>query len=401
MEYKGNTSTFTPQEVATVIFKNMHDIAARQVGKDEAYDSVITVPMNFTEKQQRAICEAAEEAGFNVLRIISEPSSALLAYDIGQDDINCTCNVLVYKLGGESVDVTVVRVLMGMYQVLSSVSSHAVSGRDFTQTLVQYFAGEFNRQWKCDCQTNKRSMIKLQRAAETCKHVVSTVQTSQCSVDSLFDGIDFQCTISRGRFEGLCGNLIQNCLNTIDEALSKASLKAADIDKVILCGGSTKIPLVQSKISSYFPSAELLNSHTPDEVIAIGAAKQSSILANHNYEEVQEHQGETQVPCLSQAILTEVVSEDKTREVILPQWTPVPVRKAFNFRLGENQNDLTLHVLSGDTETATSLAKLTLKDVTPGAEIHTVFHVRMDGSLQVSCTETTSNKTQSVTIEGC
>ncbi|KAI0211319.1 Heat shock 70 kDa protein 14 [Lamellibrachia satsuma] len=402
VEYKERLTPFTPLEIVAFIYKKMMETAESHGGAAESHDAVITVPIHFNEQQRRIIRRGAQAGGFNVLRMISEPVAAALAYDIGQKDTDESCNVLIYKLGGTSLELCVIAVCGGMYRVASSHCDTTTGGSVIDKILAEHFASEFQRRWKIDCRSNKRAFAKLHNGAEMCKHILSTRETAQVSVDSLCDGIDFQATVARGRFQSMCSGFLQQCLEPLEGVLKQAGLTKDDIQKVILCGGCTKVPSLQQQLAEYFSGAELLSSIAPDEVIAVGAAKQASILSGLEQSELDQCATFTDIACLSADILIETSSTDGSRYLpVLAHHTPVPVRCQKTFTLAPEQTDFCLHLLQSgvaqpDPET---LAKIVMKDLPREAQINAVFHVKSDGSLHVTCTEPTSTTVQDITVD--
>ncbi|KAB0397598.1 hypothetical protein E2I00_005495, partial [Balaenoptera physalus] len=220
----------SPEDVARLIFSKMKETAHFFLGSD-ANDVVITVPFDFGEKQKNALGEAARAAGFNVLRLIHEPSAALLAYGIGQDSPTGKSNVLVFKLGGTSLSISVMEVNSGIYRVLSTNTDNNIGGTHFTETLAQYLASEFQRSFKHDVRGNARAMVKLMNSADTAKHSLSTLGSANCFLDSLYEGQDFDCNVSRARFELLCSPLFNKCIEAIRELLEQSGFTADDINK--------------------------------------------------------------------------------------------------------------------------------------------------------------------------
>ncbi|EDO50037.1 predicted protein, partial [Nematostella vectensis] len=261
----------SPKEVINMIYKKMLETAQSHCGSSSNH-VVLTVPVNFQEKEVSLLREAAEEAGFHILRIINEPVAAALAYGM----YNTT--VLVYRLGGASHDVTLLSVINGMYKVLATEYDGALGGRNFDEVLLDLLANDFKRQWKIDPLTNKRSKTKLQTSAEQCKNILSTLESANCSVDSLCEGIDFQGQVSRAKFESSCSSLFQRCLGSIEKVLSSANVPKDEVDKVILVGGATRTPKIQQLLKNYFVGKEICRRISPDEVVAYGAAVQASIL---------------------------------------------------------------------------------------------------------------------------
>ncbi|XP_077753247.1 heat shock 70 kDa protein 14 isoform X2 [Canis aureus] len=225
------TKFVNPEDVARLIFSKMKETAHSVLGSD-ANDVVITVPFDFGEKQKNALGEAARAAGFNVLRLIHEPSAALLAYGIGQDYPTGKSNILVFKLGGTSLSVSVMEVNSGIYRVLSTNTDDNIGGTHFTETLAQYLASEFQRAFKHDVRGNARAMMKLMNSADIAKHSLSTLGSANCFLDSLYEGQDFDCNVSRARFELLCSPLFNKCIEAIRGLLEQSGFTADDINKI-------------------------------------------------------------------------------------------------------------------------------------------------------------------------
>ncbi|KAF0039183.1 hypothetical protein F2P81_009667 [Scophthalmus maximus] len=334
----------SPSDVAKLVFHKLKETAQSALGSDVA-DAVITVPFEFAHAQKRALREAAEAAGFHVLRLIHEPAAALLAYDIGQDCHSGKSHVLVYKLGGTSLSVTVLQANGGMFRVLNTHTDHSIGGESFTQALAQHLAAEFKRTFKHDVSSNARAMMKLMNGADMAKHSLSTLGSANCFVDSLHDGIDFECNVSRARFELLCSSLFNKSGFVINATRNKLTCWVCF--QVVLCGGSARIPRLQQMIRDMFPDVELLSSAPPDEVIAVGAALQAGLLVG--------------------------------RESLSPEEESVTV----------------------DVSATDILVKIILRDLQPREENHdidTVVTMKRDGSVHVSCVEPSTGRSEVVAI---
>ncbi|RXM99130.1 Heat shock 70 kDa protein 14, partial [Acipenser ruthenus] len=267
-----DTKLVPPEEVAKLIFSKMKETAQSALGSDVT-DAVITVPFEFGEKQKNALRQAAMAAGFNVLRLIHEPSAALLAYGIGQE---------------------------------------SPTGK---------------RTYKQDVRGNPRAMMKLMNSADAAKHTLSTLGSSNCFVDSLHDGMDFDCNVSRARFELVCSLLFNKSIQPIKNLLDQVGLSANDINRVVLCGGSARIPKLQQMIRDLFPDVELLNSIPTDEVIPIGAAIEAGILVGKDSSLLDEES--FAVECCAKDILVKEADDSgaDVYTVLLPSGTPLPARR--------------------------------------------------------------------------
>ncbi|XP_071961557.1 heat shock 70 kDa protein 14-B-like isoform X3 [Antedon mediterranea] len=396
----------TPQEVLVLIFKKMYSIASSQGGLD-VMDVVLTVPTNFTTEQSNTISKAASVAGFRICRIVNEASAAALAYDIGQDTSAEISNVLVYRLGGTSMSIAVLNVNCGMYRILESYEQMDCGGSHFTSSLVEACAVEFKRQWRVDVRDNKRGMAKLSNACETCKHVLSTLNTASTFVESVHEGIDFQNKVSRAKLESLIQSHLQECLQPVDKVLESAKLTHVDIHKVVLVGGSTRIPKLQQLLRAKFPEAEMLNTLAPEEVVAIGAAKQAALISGHDdiqLLDVESVQGE----CIPYALLVKVSNSDETSlQTAVPKNTYIPVRRQHTYTVQEDKSSVCIGVYCGEEgsteEECILVAKLVLTDLPTDCQkekqVTTVFHYRREGSIHITCTEVVSGKSSGVTIE--
>ncbi|XP_041350030.1 heat shock 70 kDa protein 14-like isoform X2 [Gigantopelta aegis] len=403
VSHMGKTKQVSMTCIAETIYRKMLETAQSHGGRG-IQDAVLTVPVGFTPEQRNAISDAAHKAGFNILRVVSEAAAAVLAYDLGQLNHAENSTVLVYRFGGTSTEATMIKVENGLYRVCASFTDPNFGADEYTRVLCDYLVTEFKRQFRCDVRENKRAMIKLWLAAEVCKHTMSNLGNAHCTIDSLHDGIDYHQTISRARFESLCSSLLQQNTRIIDQCLSESNLQKEDINKVILCGGGSKVPILQKAISDCLPGAELLNSIPADEVIAIGAAKEAAILVGKEIEELKEHENYLEAKCLSKSIYVKTSDDSNTEElsVALPKHSLIPSRKQHTYTLADNQNAFCLEVYEADDppslQTATLLAKIVMRDLPTPSSIQTSFHLRRECNLHVTCQELSSNKEESVTI---
>ncbi|XP_068442982.1 heat shock 70 kDa protein 14 [Clinocottus analis] len=390
-----------PEDVAKLIFHKMKETAQSALGSDVT-EAVITVPFEFANAQKRALREAAEAAGFHVLRLIHEPAAALLAYNIGQECPSGKSHVLVYKLGGTSLSVTVLQVNGGMFRVLSTHTDHSIGGESFTQALAQHLAAEFKRTFKHDVSSHARAMMKLMNGADMTKHSLSSLGTANCFVDSLHDGVDFECNVSRARFELLCSSLFHKSIQPIRPLLEEAGLSTSDINKVVLCGGSARIPRLQQMIREVFPDVELLSSAPPDEVIAVGAALEAGLLVGKD--DLAPEEESVTVDVSAGDILVKEVDETGAQvfTVLLPSGTPLPARRQHVLSGGGTRSSLCVEIYQrGVTEPPEQLAKIVLRDLAPREEdyhIDTVVTMKRDGSVHVSCIDPSSGRPEVVTI---
>ncbi|XP_071082018.1 heat shock 70 kDa protein 14-like [Haliotis cracherodii] len=403
VNHKGKTSQYSASQVTEIIYRKMLE-TAQSHGGSGIQDAVLTVPFGFGPEHRNTFSEAATKAGFNILRLINEASAAALAYDLGQMDHSESSYALVYRLGGTSSDATVLKIENGMYRVCSSTADTQFGGNQFTEVLLKYLATEFKRQYKADVTENKRSVTKLRFAAETCKHALSTLGNAKCAVDSLYDGMDFHHGVSRARFESLCTSLLQQGSGLIEKCLAEAGLNKTDISKVILCGGGAKVPIVQKSVADTVKGAEILTSISPDEVIAMGAAKEAAFLVGKEIEDLKDHEEHTQARCLSSCVCVKVSDDPETDNLItaLPKLSLIPSRKQHTFTLADAQDNFSMEVYEASDpptlQNSSLLARIVMRDLPTPSSIQANFHLRREGTLHVTCQELTSNREESVTI---
>uniref|UniRef100_A0A8C8RWA3 Heat shock protein family A (Hsp70) member 14 n=1 Tax=Pelusios castaneus TaxID=367368 RepID=A0A8C8RWA3_9SAUR len=405
LQYEIDNKLVCPEEVAKLIFSKMKETAQSALGSD-VNDVVITVPFDFGENQKNALGEAAGAAGFNVLRLIHEPSAALLAYGIGQDSPTGKSNVLVFKLGGTSLSVTVIEVNSGIYRVLATDTDDSIGGVCFTEALAQHLASEFQRSYKHDIRGNSRAMMKLMNSADVAKHSLSTLGSANCFVDSLYDGLDFDCNVSRARFELICSPLFNKCVEAIKKLLQQIGFTANDINKVVLCGGSARIPKLQQLIKDLFPAVELLNSIAPDEVIPIGAATEAGILVGK--ENLSEEEA-LSIECSAKDIVVKGVDESGTDRftVLFPSGTPLPARRQHMLQAPGSSSSVCLELYESQGKSPADeegkFAQIVLQDLDKKEgglhDILTVLTMKRDGSLHVTCTDQDTGKCEVITVE--
>ncbi|XP_059165237.1 heat shock 70 kDa protein 14-like [Physella acuta] len=401
VEQKGKTLRYTPSQIMELIYKKLLE-TAQSHGGSGIKDAVLAVPPDFDVKQRTIVSEAATKAGFNILRVINETSAALLAFDVGQLDQTEHFKTLVYRLGGTSHEAVIVDIEQGMYRIIAKAADTQFGGDKFTEVLQAFLTSEFNRQFRLNMSTNKRSVSKLGLAAERCKHALTTMITAQCAVDSLFEGCDFHYNMSRARFDSLCMPLLSKCTGLIEEVLKSAGCNKEDISKVIICGGGAKPPLLKKVIGDFLSSSTLLNSIPEDEIIALGAAKEAALLVGNDTGNISiDNEASTVNFKIFPKSLCIRVSKDEL-EVVVPQHSLAPTRRQHTLTLDPQQTAVALEIFEADEpatlETAKLLAKLVMRDLPPGSTIKSNFHLKREGDLHISCHEVTTDKTESVTI---
>jgi len=276
----GETKTLTPEEVSAMVLSRMKQIAEGFLGH-EVTNAVVTCPAYFNDGQRKATKDAGVIAGLNVLRVINEPTAAALAYGLDKKDQTKEQeqNILVFDLGGGTFDVTVLTIEAGVFEVASTSGDTHLGGEDFDQRIMDEMIKLFKRKYKKDLTSDKRALQKLRHASEGAKRTLSTNMQARIEIEALHDGIDFSETLTRAKFESLCLDLFKKTMGPVKKALKDSRMGKSDIDEVVLVGGSSRIPKVQSLLSDLFNGKELNQEINPDEAVAFGAAVQGGILS--------------------------------------------------------------------------------------------------------------------------
>ena len=286
VEYRGEIKTFFAEEISSMVLTKMKETAETYLGKTVT-NVVVSIPAYFNDFQRQAIKDASTIAGLNVLRIINEPTAAAIAYGLDKKS-GIERNVLIFGLGGGILNVSVLTIEDGIFEVKSTNGDTHLGGEDFDNRMINFFVKEFKNQHKKDISSNKKSLCRLRIACEKAKRTLSSQTQANIEIDALFEGIDFYTTITRARFEELNSDLFRGTMEPVEKALRDAKFDKGQIHDIVLVGGSTRIPKIQKLLQDFFGGKELNKSINPDEAVAYGAAIWAAILSGDRSEEVQD-----------------------------------------------------------------------------------------------------------------
>jgi L1 cell adhesion molecule like protein len=402
VEYLNETRQFTPAEISAMVLSKLKDTAEAKIGKT-VKKAVITVPAYFNDSQRLSTKDAGTIAGLDVLRIINEPTAAAIAYglDSANDKEKKERTVLIFDLGGGTFDVSLLTINGGVFTVKATAGDTHLGGEDFDNTLLEHFKAEFKRKTKLDIEDDPRALRRLRSACERAKRTLSSVTQTTVEVDSLYQGTDFQASISRARFEEINAATFKSTIVPVDKVLKDAKIAKDKVDDIVLVGGSTRIPKIQSLVSEFFGGRALNKSINPDEAVAYGAAVQAAVLTGQTSDKTAD------LLLLDVAPLSlGVAMQGDVFGVVVPRNTPIPTNKSRTFTTVEdNQTTVTFPVYEGERVTCKEnrlLGEFELSGITPQprgqAELICTFEVDANGLLKVSAQDKTSGRKANITI---
>jgi L1 cell adhesion molecule like protein len=411
VEYKGKKQQFSAEQISSMVLAKMKESAEVYLGTT-VKNAVVTVPVYFNNSQRQATIDAGTIAGLNIIRIINEPTAAAVAYGLDRMAVgnNEGRTVLVFDLGGGTMDVSLLKIdpgvdiCMALFEVKAIAGDTHFGGVDLDNEMVKYCLREFiKKHGKADIRCNHKALRRLRTACERAKRMLSSTTETTIEVDALHDGIDFCISITRSRFEEINKHLFSKCIVALDKCFRDAKMDKSSVHDVVLVGGSTRIPKVQHMIREFFDGKELFRCINPDEAVAYGAAIQACILTGGTVDGTVGDMVLLDVTPLSLGI---EVSLHHVMSVVIPRNTAIPTKQTKVFTtMYDNQGTCAIKVYEGEcgsTKENNLLGEFLLSGIAPAPRrvpvILVTFNIDVNGVMNVSAEDRCTGRKNSIVI---
>ncbi|XP_024176968.1 heat shock cognate 70 kDa protein [Rosa chinensis] len=403
VSHKAQEKQFAAEDISSIMLGKMREVAEAYLGSP-VRNAVITVPANFNDSQRQATKSAGITAGLNVLRIINEPTAAAIAYGIDKKaGWYSKRTVMIFDLGGGTLDVSLLTIGDGVFEVKATAGDTHLGGEDFDGKMVNYCVQEFKRKHGLDVSKNFKALRRLRNACEKAKRRLSSAMTTEFEIECLAQGTDFYITITRAKFEQLNIDFFKKCMVPVKKCLKDANMDISSVQDVVLAGGSSRIPKVQQLLQDVFQGKELCRGLNPDEAIAYGAAVQAAVLSGKGDEKLRDIRLLDVTP-----LSLGVEIGDNCMKVVIPRNSRVPITKnTTNRTLYDYQTSARFPIFEGESEDTSNnnfLGDFTLFGIpqAPKGEIKfdVCFRIDENGILNVSAKDMSTGKERGITING-